>query len=377
MLTLEDILHPITPAQFLADYDDRKPLYIPAGDDDHKRQVLTWAAWNGMLNQTGAWTSASLRLFTDHKALPAEQYCQPMQTQAGMVMRPIAAKVEVFMGLGASLVGNEVTGLHPPVSAVAAALGQTYGARIGANVYCSFQGVRAFGTHYDNHHVFVVQTEGEKVWNLYQARAENPVEDPADNEETRQWLERTRGPILQTVTMKPGDVLYLPRGWYHDALAKDGPSLHVTFSVAPLYGRILFQLLDHAAMQNPAFRSYLPPVGRDGGAALKAKVAEMSDFLSRLMASPAFLDEIVMAQERQVIRPASYALPERKPLTIYKTTGKPFPPSSTLVAGAFEWARTQQRFALEDLIAECDFAPEADVRAGFEAALAVGAVQKE
>lgn len=376
MLTLDDILHPITPAQFLADYDDRKPLYIPAGDDDRKRQVLTWAAWNGLLGQTAMWSSTNLRLFRDHQAVPAEQYCLPIHTAAGLVMRPAPAKVEVFMSAGASLVGNEVTNLHAPVTAVATALGQAYGAQIGANVYCSFQGVRAFGTHYDNHHVFVVQTEGEKVWNLYGNRAENPTDNPADTAETRLFFERSRGPVMQEVTMRPGDVLYLPRGWYHDALAKDGPSLHVTFSVAPLYGRILFQILDHAAMQNPAFRAYLPPADRDGGAALRSRVSEMSEFLTRIMASPAFLDEVIMAQERLVIRPAAYTLPERKPVTLYQTTGKAFPPSTSIIRGVYEWMMDQRKFALEDLIAEADYAPEAAVREAVESAVAAGALQR-
>jgi len=36
--------------------------------------------------------------------------------------------------------------------------------------------------------------------------------------------------------MKPGDILYLPRGQYHDALTGDRASLHVTFGVAPATG---------------------------------------------------------------------------------------------------------------------------------------------
>jgi hypothetical protein len=181
---------------------------------------------------------------------------------------------------------------------------------------------------------------------------------------------------MQEVTMRPGDVLYLPRGWYHDALAKDGPSLHVTFSVAPLYGRILFQILDHAAMQNPAFRAYLPPADRDGGAALRSRVSEMSEFLTRVMASPAFLDEVIMAQERLVIRPAAYTLPERKPVTLYQTTGKAFPPSTSIIRGVYEWMMDQRKFALEDLIAEADYAPEAAVREAVDSAVAAGALQR-
>lgn len=376
MVTLDDILHPITPAQFLAEYDDRKPLHIPAQSDARKREVLTWAAWNGLLNQTSIWSGSSLRLMRDHQAVPIEQYCRVFQSPTGPVMQPVPGKVELFLAAGASVVGNEVSHLHPPLTAIAATLSEVYGARIGANVYCSFNGVRAFGTHYDNHHVFVFQTEGEKVWNLYQARAENPVDDLPDTAETRVYLERTRGPVIQEVTMRPGDILYLPRGVYHDALTKDGASLHVTFSVAPLYGRILFSLLESAAMQNPAFRAYLPPAGRDGGDALGKTVAELGQYLARLTATPAFRQEVAMTQQRLAVRPSSFALPERKPITLYQTTGKAFPPAGAAVQVTYDWAIAERRFAIEDMVAQFDFVSEADVRAGVEAAIATDALRK-
>jgi len=376
MFTLDDLLHPITPAQFFADYDDRKPLYIPAGDDDRKRQVLTWAAWNDMLNRTVDWTSSSLRLMRNHQAVPDEQYCRSVRTVNGMVMQPSPAKMEVFISAGASIVGNDVQLKHAPLANIADVLSRAYAAQIGANVYCSFQGVQAFGTHFDNHHVFVIHTEGEKVWNLYDQRAENPVENLPDTPETRLYLEQSRGKVMQKVTMRPGDVLYLPRGWYHDALAEDGGSLHVTFSIAPLYGRVLFQLLDHAAMQNPAFRAYLPPAWSDGPA-LARQVTELGEFLARLAASPAFHDEVAMAQERLSPRPADFTLPQRKPVTLYRTTGRAFPPASTGVRGAYEWAIAERRFAIEDMIAQIDFASEADLRAGVEAAVTAGALIRE
>jgi lysine-specific demethylase/histidyl-hydroxylase NO66 len=376
MFTLDDLLHPITPAQFFADYDDRKPLHIPAGSDSRKREVLTWAAWNDMLNRTVTWTSSSLRLLRNHQAIPDEQYCRLVQTVNGPVMQPSPAKMEVFMSAGASVVANDVQQMHAPLAGIADVLSRAYAANIGANIYCSFKGVQAFGTHYDNHHVLVIHTEGEKVWNLYEKRAENPVDNLPDTAETRLFLEQSRGKVMQKVTMRPGDVLYLPRGWYHDALAEDGGSLHVTFSIAPLYGRILFQLLDYAAMQNPAFREYLPPASSDGGVALGRKVTELGEFLARLAASPAFHDEVAMAQERLSPRLAGFALPERKPVTLYQTTGRAFPTASTGVRGAYEWAMQERRFAIEDMIAQIDFASEADLRAGVDAAVAAGALQK-
>lgn len=376
MITLDDLLHPITPAQFFADYDDRKPLHIPAGDDRRKREVLRWADFNAMLDRTTTWSSNTLRLVKNHQALPPEDYCAPMHTMEGNILRPVAAKVEMLLSTGASLVANDVMHLHPPLTAITAALGEAFGAKIGANIYCSFQGVQAFGTHYDNHDVFVIHTEGEKEWNLYQGRAANPVDLLPDDAETRRYFEQTRGPILQKVTMCPGDVLYLPRGWYHDALAQDGGSLHVTFSVSPLYGRILLKLLDNAAMQNTAFRAYLPPASRDGGAALGARLKELGQLLADIAASAAFRDEIAMTQTQLVARPSGFTLPERKPVTNYRTTGRAFPRASIAVGVAYEWMQYERQFSLEDAIARFDFVSETDIRAGVEAAVAAGAIQQ-
>ncbi|RZJ41364.1 MAG: cupin [Brevundimonas sp.] len=375
MLTLDDLLHPITPAQFLADYDDRKPLYIPAGDDRRKREVLRWADFNGLLNQTTSWTPNTLRLVMNHQALPPERYCNLLQTMDGAVLRPSPAKMEALLATGASLVANDVMYLHAPLTAITAALGQAFGAKVGANVYCSFEGVQAFGTHFDNHDVFVIHTEGEKVWNLYQTRADNPVDLMPDTADTRRYFEQTRGPVLQRVTMRPGDVLYLPRGWYHDALAQDGGSLHVTFSVSPLYGRILLKLLDNAAMQDPAFRAYLPPAGRDGGAALGARLKALGQLLADLSASPAFREEVAMAQTQLVARPAGFTLPERKPMTRYRVAGFVFPRAAPGVQVAYDWMMQAREFAIEDAIAQIDFVSEADIRAGVQAAVATGALK--
>ncbi len=376
MDTLDELLHPITPERFRAEYEDRKPLHIPAAAGGHKRALLDWAAFNDLLNRPAVWTSKSLRLMRDHIPVPPEQYCRPVTTPEGPVMRPAPGKVDVFLSAGASLVANDVLDLHPPLARLGQTLGEVWGALVGANIYCSFSGVRAFGTHFDNHDVFVVHTEGEKVWNIYERRADNPVDPLEDTMETRRWFEQTRGRVIEEVRMRPGDVLYLPRGWYHDALAVDGPSLHVTFSVNPLYGRIMFSLLDHAAMQNPAFRAWLPAAREENGEALRRRLAELGELLANIAASPAFRDEVAMAQRRLVPRAANFTLPERKPVTLYQTTGRAFPPASTGVRVVYDWAMEERRFALEDMVAQFDFLSEAEVRAGLTAAEEAGAVRK-
>ena len=77
-------------------------------------------------------------------------------------------------------------------------------------------------------------------------------------DEWEKWLTDTRGKLLFEAHMKPGDILYLPRGQYHDALTGAQASLHVTFGVSPATGLAVFKLLENALSRESEFRAYLP-----------------------------------------------------------------------------------------------------------------------
>lgn len=376
MHSLDDLLQPISPEHFLGEYVGRKPLHIPASGDGAKAAILTWPDFNRLLGQGSLWTSAHLRLMRNYVAVPPDQYCHPVATPQGEVLRPWPQKVEVFLSAGASLIANDVLSIHEPLMRIGETLSRTFAASIGANIYCSFRGVQAFGTHFDNHDVIVIQTGGTKVWNLYASRADNPIENFPDDDATRRWFEQTRGALMQQVTMQPGDVLYLPRGWYHDALATDGPSLHVTFAITPLHGRTLLSLLNLEAMKDPAYRAFAPPATEDGGAALAAHLAEYGQILARIAASPAFREEVARSQTRMTPRPPSFTLPERKPITLIRTTGRSFPDCSSTMREVYDWAISERQFALEDMVAHFQSLSEDDVRAGVAAAEAAGALQR-
>ena len=376
MHTLDELLHPITSDRFFGEFHGRKPLHIPAGDGAVKRTLLDWDGFNALLNQSSIWTAQSLKLVRDTVAVTPDQYCRPVQTQSGSVLRPDPAKVAVFLATGASLIAGDAQELTPCLADASAMLARAFAAAVGVNLYCSFKGVQAFGTHYDLHDVFALQVEGEKVWRLYENRADSPVDMPPDTPETRRWLEQSRGRVMAEVRMRPGDVLYLPRGWYHDALAQDGASLHATFSVTPLYGRIIFSLLEQAAMQDPAFRAYMPPAALNGGRPLQTHLADLGQRLARLAALPAFRDEVAMTQERLVRRPAGFALPQPLTLTAYRPTGLLGPAFAGPAAHAMRWALSQPDFALEELIAQFDFVAEADIRAAVDQAEKAGVLKR-
>lgn len=77
MHSLDDLLHPISPEQFRAEYVGRKPLHIPAAGDERKAAILTWADFNRLLGQGSLWSAAHLRLMRNYVAVPRNSTATP------------------------------------------------------------------------------------------------------------------------------------------------------------------------------------------------------------------------------------------------------------------------------------------------------------
>lgn len=316
-----ELLAPMPVETFLTEYYGRKPVHIARGDAP-RPDILSWDQFNRALEVRRYWTEPRLRLVMGNKPALSQHYLEKTETLDGPMMLANPDKVKAFLGLGASLVANQIDGVSTEAHAVSRTLQAMLGASVSANVYCSFQNVQAFQTHYDLHDVLAFQTEGEKIWRVYEARADAPVRPLPDGDATSQYLNATRGRVLFEVKMRPGDVLYLPRGQYHDALATSDASLHVTFSISPLTGLKLFDLLKEEAEQESLFRQYLPDARERGGAALREHLEAAAARLAELARSPAFFEEVRNAQRALAARPADYALPRRPDPVFYAATGE-------------------------------------------------------
>lgn len=306
-MEMSGFIAPLDVAEFRSRYFGQRPLHIPAVA--HRQGVLSWQRFNEILALTPYWHEDSLKVFYKSRAALRENYCDTAELAAGAKAPANPAKVKALLGLGASLVGNHVHKVCPEVALIVSMLEREFAARSFANVYCSFQGVQAFQTHFDLHDVFALQAAGEKTWRVYESRADAPVTTLPPGDEIEKWLTTSRGKLLFEVTMKPGDLLYLPRGQYHDALTGAQASLHVTFGVAPATGLALFKLLEDVLASESAFRQYLP----DARAAddLHGRLAGLAERVRAVMVSPAFALEVQNLQRSQAQAAAGYGLPSQ------------------------------------------------------------------
>lgn len=293
-MTLADLLSPMTPERFFAEFHDRQPMLVRGGAEKFA-QVISWRQINRLLDMTHIWSSTSFRMVMDNASVPPEKFCVRAQGRDGQpVLQPSARLVQEWIKRGASAVMNDVDSLTPGLAAVSSALEEAGLGKAQANIYISWQDHPAFATHYDTHDVWAVQVEGEKSWNIWEGRAEWPIPHPIFRGQPQAHHDQARGKLRERILMKTGDLLYLPRGWYHDALAEASASVHVTYGVHAPLGMDVMNILLERALHDTIFRQPLPR--QDGSApaqfALSTRIGQLGQRLAELCRDPKVIEVV-------------------------------------------------------------------------------------
>ncbi len=307
---LADILAPMGVEEFLSDHHLKRPVHIP-GSPEKFASVMDWDMLSGLLCQNGLWTGSALQMVMDKRTLETREYCRPGVDRTGNVV-PMADidQVGAWLRRGASLVLNDIDSLTPGVKAVAAALEEGVGGKAQANLYCSWNAHQAFDSHFDTHDVYAIHVAGEKAWKIYQCPIPDPIAHPSFKHFGQEFHDRTKGEISFEVTMRPGDMLYLPRGWYHDALAVSPGTIHIAFGLTSVIGLDLVSMLFERAVADPLFRRTLPRPGGEHAAALADHMAALGDRVAEVMRDPAMIEQARRYVEAYRYSRASIRLPD-------------------------------------------------------------------
>ena len=74
--------------------------------------------------------------------------------------------------------------------------------------------------------------------------------------------------------MKPGDILYIPRGKYHDALASESGAVHIAFGVVYVKPIDIIQLIWNELVTNPFLRSDIREINEKDLIQINNKISE-------------------------------------------------------------------------------------------------------
>jgi hypothetical protein len=281
-MTFDDIMAPLGAETFRRDYLGRRPVHIEGGAEKFGA-IMNWSILERLLAVNTLWDTTRLDLVLDREPVAKPAYAGAQPAITGQAMAD-PAKVKRFVQQGATMVLNDIDQLTPELTAFARAMEEALGGKVQGNLYQSSRRRQGFKVHYDTHDVFAVHCEGEKVWPVFEGRAEDPIAHNMFKSVPQEVHEEAKGKLWKEVRLKPGDLLYLPRGQYHYALADDGGCIHIAFGVTYPIGIDLVGYLYERLIADPLCRRNLPQGDPE---ALKGHLGALGQQIARILGEPA------------------------------------------------------------------------------------------
>ncbi len=303
------------------------PLLVPNASGtcgaDGWPDLLTLDGVDELLSVRGLRTPF-LRMAKSGQTLAERRFTSGGGVGAGITDQ--VADDEVFRQFadGSTIVLQALHRNWPPVIAFAQDLAADLGHPVQVNAYITPPQSQGFAAHYDVHDVFILQLAGTKEWTVHAPVHRWPMRDePWDGFRAAVEQRAAEDPLLSAV-LRPGDCLYLPRGFLHSAVAQGEVSAHLTLGVHTWTSLDVTRTLVDAAMASltgsEAARAPLPlGVAVDDPTSLGSA---LDDARERLLAALAQIDGDAIArrlagrwrgaQRAEPVRPVALATAARE-----------------------------------------------------------------
>jgi len=200
-----------------------------------------------------------LRIARDGEVVDSRQFTGPAGAGAEVADQVRDDQVMRLFADGSTVV---LQGLHrtwPAVIDFVGRLSAELGHPCQANAYVTPAASRGFSAHYDVHDVFVLQLTGSKHWTVHAPVHPDPLRTQPWNQHAAAVATRAASdpPVIDTV-LRPGDAMYLPRGYLHAATALGEVSAHLTVGIHTVTRFALVEALCALLGDEPALRRGLP-----------------------------------------------------------------------------------------------------------------------
>jgi hypothetical protein len=255
--SLSELVAPASAEHFLRESFGKQFSYGP-GEARKFAGLLPWPTLNRILRQHRL-EPPRFRLVKTGKAVPTDLFLTYSSTgsHSNRIPRLRVPELTRLLRDGATLILDAVDELHEPLTALAENLERTFQAHVQINAYAGWRTSQGFDCHWDDHDVFILQVAGRKHWKIYGLTREYPLArdvEPA--------LDPPDAPLWDGL-LRAGDMLYIPRGWWHEAIPLDEPTLHLTVGShnptgADLLSWFIDQLRSHASLRQDLPRFSLP-----------------------------------------------------------------------------------------------------------------------
>lgn len=249
----ERLIQPLDTATFLREYWEQKPLILARGKSDYYLNLVSIKEIDSIIGFSGLKYSDFRLVKIEEKSLSQNKVAR----QASYIDSNAAPNINELYNAyyqGNSLCLQEIHQRSLPIATLCKNLEIFFNHPVHINMYLTPKNSQGFPPHFDTHDVFILQIEGSKLWRIYDCFLELPLV------ENRQPVpkETLNAPSHEFV-LNAGDLLYIPRGYIHEAQTSENSSLHLTVGVSVFrWSELIVHALASATEENLFFRKALP-----------------------------------------------------------------------------------------------------------------------
>jgi len=216
---IANLIHPFSKEEFESNYWENQVLHIQRNNPEFFSNLFSIEDLDKLLEYTRP-RGNSIRVVKNQQPMNPTVY----ENADGSLN---LNQLYTAYADGYTIVINEIQRFWDPIKEMVESIRQYMGHHVVANLYLTPENEKALSPHYDTHDVFALQISGEKHWILY------------DDTYYKTPLMHSFQPIFQRehltgakeITLKAGDMIYMPRGVPHEAYTTDKSSMHITFGV--------------------------------------------------------------------------------------------------------------------------------------------------
>ncbi|SUT94915.1 cupin domain-containing protein [Actinobacillus lignieresii] len=221
---------PISYQEFIDNYFEKKPLLMK--NAVNQNELLSWKDINEILPRCNLISEDAVKLMYQGKRLNKEYYLEEYDDLGTIRYKFHEENLYSFLRDGATLVANGLVN-EPSIDTFSQEIAQFTGCHIFSSLYIAFNTQRSFKSHWDSRDIFAIQMQGKKHWVVHSPTFKNPLfmHRSKDMPEYEPDLNN----IYMDIVLEAGDILYLPRGWWHDPIPVGEETVHLAIGIFPAY----------------------------------------------------------------------------------------------------------------------------------------------
>src|SRR5689334_6508689 len=244
--------------EFFATYHTRRSL-LRRGAVADPREILSVADMDDIVHEEGLRPSL-LRMLGQGTGVAGSSLTRRLELRReGKAIEDALApeKIYAHFRAGKTLIHAGLNHTRPNLRRLCAMLTEKFAAPSEAVAYLTPAGQQGARAHSDPSDVYVIQLEGTKHWQVWETPQTRRLGVDRDYD-----LAELGEPVLD-VSLRPGDVLYVPYGTPHVAAAEDQVSLHVTVvALARTWAQLMLPMLEQVLDTHAEFWT-APYAGED------------------------------------------------------------------------------------------------------------------